>query len=64
MAVGRVAAAEATLRVAREAAATAVRDVKPLADIHGGSEYRREVLEALVRRALLLANDRAEGGPA
>jgi CO/xanthine dehydrogenase FAD-binding subunit len=49
--------------VAREAAATAVKDVKPLADIHGGSDYRRRVLEALVRRALLLANSRAHGGP-
>jgi CO/xanthine dehydrogenase FAD-binding subunit len=44
---------------AREAAASAVKDVKPLADIHGGSDYRRRVLEALVRRALLLANSRA-----
>jgi CO/xanthine dehydrogenase FAD-binding subunit len=44
--------------IAREAAAGAVRDVKPLADIHGGSNYRRRVLEALVRRALLLATSR------
>ncbi|HKP18545.1 MAG TPA: xanthine dehydrogenase family protein subunit M [Gaiellaceae bacterium] len=48
--------------VAREAAATAVRDVRPLGDIHGGAAYRRKALEALVRRALLLANDRAQGG--
>jgi CO/xanthine dehydrogenase FAD-binding subunit len=47
---------------AREAAAIAVRDVKPLADIHGGSSYRRRVLEALVRRGLLLAAARAKGG--
>ena len=45
---------------AREAAATAVQDVKPLADIHGGAAYRRRVLEALVRRALLLASERAQ----
>jgi carbon-monoxide dehydrogenase medium subunit len=50
--------------VAREAAATAVQDVKPLADIHGGAAYRRKVLEALVRRALLLASARAQGGQA
>ena len=47
---------------AREAAAAAVRDVKPLADIHGGTDYRRRVLEALVRRALLEAASRADGG--
>jgi carbon-monoxide dehydrogenase medium subunit len=47
---------------AREAAATAVKDVKPLADIHGGSDYRRRVLEALVRRGLLLAASRADRG--
>jgi CO/xanthine dehydrogenase FAD-binding subunit len=50
--------------VAREAAATAVQDVKPLADIHGGAAYRRRVLEALVRRALLLASARAQVGQA
>jgi CO/xanthine dehydrogenase FAD-binding subunit len=44
---------------AREAAAAAVEDVKPLADIHGGAAYRRGVLEALVRRALVLAGERA-----
>lgn len=61
----RAAAAEQALvghrvddAVAREAAAVAVKDVKPLADIHGGSDYRRRVLEALVRRALLLAASR------
>ena len=47
--------------IAREAAATAVRDVMPLTDVHGGSDYRREVLEGLVRRALVLASNRAEG---
>jgi CO/xanthine dehydrogenase FAD-binding subunit len=46
---------------ARAAAATAVQDVKPLADIHGGAAYRRNVLEALVRRALVLASGRAQG---
>lgn len=50
--------------VASEMAATAVRDVKPLADIHGGAAYRRKVLQTLVRRALLLAGERAQGPPA
>jgi carbon-monoxide dehydrogenase medium subunit/6-hydroxypseudooxynicotine dehydrogenase subunit alpha len=67
----RAVAAEQTLvgqqldeDVAREAAATAVQGVNPLADIHGGTAYRRSVLEALVRRALLLASARAQGGRA
>jgi CO/xanthine dehydrogenase FAD-binding subunit len=47
---------------AREAAATAVNGLRPLSDIHGGSGYRRRVLEALVRRGLLLAASRADGG--
>jgi CO/xanthine dehydrogenase FAD-binding subunit len=47
--------------VAREAAAAAVKDARPLADVHGGADYRRRVLEALVRRALLTATSRASG---
>lgn len=50
--------------LAREAAATAVCDVRPFGDIHGSSGYRRRVLEALVRRALLLAGARATGSRA
>ena len=37
------------------AAAEAVRDVAPTGDIHGGSGYRCDLSEALVRRALLAA---------
>jgi CO/xanthine dehydrogenase FAD-binding subunit len=47
--------------VAGEAAAEAVRDVHPTGDIHGSSEYRRDLIEALVRRALLAADQRATG---
>lgn len=44
---------------AAEAGALAVRDVAPTGDIHGSSEYRRGLIEALVRRALVTAADRA-----
>jgi carbon-monoxide dehydrogenase medium subunit/6-hydroxypseudooxynicotine dehydrogenase subunit alpha len=43
---------------AGEAAARAVADVRPTGDIHGGTEYRRAVVQTLVERALLRA---AEG---
>jgi len=64
----RAAAAEEALAgrridvdTAREAAAVAVRDARPAGDIHGSAPYRRRVLEVLVRRALLLASQRARG---
>jgi CO/xanthine dehydrogenase FAD-binding subunit len=44
-----------------EAASRAVADVTPTGDIHGGSEYRRELLRAMVRRAVLEAGERAGG---
>jgi CO/xanthine dehydrogenase FAD-binding subunit len=44
---------------AREVAALAVKDIRPTGDIHGSSEYRRGVIEALTRRALLAAAERA-----
>jgi carbon-monoxide dehydrogenase medium subunit/6-hydroxypseudooxynicotine dehydrogenase subunit alpha len=43
---------------AREAAALAVADIEPTGDIHGSSDYRRGLIEALVRRAILAAADR------
>jgi CO/xanthine dehydrogenase FAD-binding subunit len=43
---------------AREAAALAVADVRPTGDIHGSSDYRRGLIEALVRRAILAAAER------
>jgi CO/xanthine dehydrogenase FAD-binding subunit len=45
-----------------EAADAAVEDVAPGADIHGGTEYRRDVARTQVRRALELALARAAGG--
>jgi carbon-monoxide dehydrogenase medium subunit/6-hydroxypseudooxynicotine dehydrogenase subunit alpha len=44
---------------AAEAAARAVADIRPAGDIHGGSEFRRDLAEVMVRRALLLAAQRA-----
>jgi len=45
-------------RAAVEAASRAVADVHPTGDIHGGTEYRRALVESLVRRALLQAAER------
>jgi carbon-monoxide dehydrogenase medium subunit/6-hydroxypseudooxynicotine dehydrogenase subunit alpha len=43
---------------AREAAAVAVRDIHPTGDIHGGPDYRRRLIEAMVRRAIVAAAGR------
>ena len=43
-----------------EAAALAVRDLDPSADLHATAAYRRSVAEVLVRRALTEASDRAK----
>jgi aerobic carbon-monoxide dehydrogenase medium subunit len=61
----RAARAEALLAnepdaAADEVAAAATDDLQPLADVHGGSEYRRRVARACVERALR----RARGGGA
>jgi CO/xanthine dehydrogenase FAD-binding subunit len=42
-------------RAVSEAAERAVADITPAADIHGSSAYRRGLVEAMVRRALLQA---------
>ncbi len=47
-------------QIAREAAARAVADIAPSGDIHGGREYRRGLVEALVRQAILRAAERAK----
>jgi CO/xanthine dehydrogenase FAD-binding subunit len=54
--------AEAALRgqkldddVAADAAKLAARDIEPTGDIHGSSSYRKRLIEAMVRRALLQA---------
>jgi CO/xanthine dehydrogenase FAD-binding subunit len=46
-------------RTAAEAASTAVAGIEPTGDIHGGSEYRKHLIEAMVRRAVLEAAGRA-----
>lgn len=45
--------------VAREAAERAVAGIAPTGDIHGSSGYRRDVIRAMVRRAVLKAGERA-----
>jgi CO/xanthine dehydrogenase FAD-binding subunit len=42
-------------KTAAEAAAVAVRDLRPTGDLHGSTEYRKGLLEALIARALLQA---------
>jgi CO/xanthine dehydrogenase FAD-binding subunit len=49
-------------RTAAEAAERSVVDVNPTGDIHGGAEYRRGLVQAMVRRALLQAAERAKEG--
>jgi len=44
---------------AAEAAAAAVRGITPTGDIHGGSAYRRRLIEAMVRRAIVAASSRS-----
>jgi carbon-monoxide dehydrogenase medium subunit/6-hydroxypseudooxynicotine dehydrogenase subunit alpha len=46
-------------QAAEDAAAQAVREIRPTGDIHGGSDYRRDLIGVLVRRALLTARGRA-----
>jgi carbon-monoxide dehydrogenase medium subunit/6-hydroxypseudooxynicotine dehydrogenase subunit alpha len=48
---------------AAEAAKVATRDIEPTGDIHGSSSYRKRLIEAMVRRALLKSG-RPETGQA
>jgi aerobic carbon-monoxide dehydrogenase medium subunit len=43
------------------AAGAAISDVSPTGDIHGSAEYRRDLCEVMVRRAITLAAHRARG---
>jgi len=43
---------------AAEAARLAVADINPTGDIHGSSKYRRYLVEGMVRRAIVQANQR------
>jgi carbon-monoxide dehydrogenase medium subunit len=51
-------------RTAAEAAARATADIRPASDVHGSTEFRRALADVMVRRALLLATQRAPGAPA
>ncbi len=44
---------------AAEAAEAATAEIKPTGDIHGSSEYRRDLIRSLVRRALIAADEDA-----
>jgi CO/xanthine dehydrogenase FAD-binding subunit len=46
---------------AAEAARLAVAEINPTGDIHGGTEYRRHLIEGMVRRAIIKAAERAGG---
>jgi CO/xanthine dehydrogenase FAD-binding subunit len=43
-----------------EAARLAVIDLEPFGDIHGSSEYRRHLLEVMVRDAIMMARERCD----
>jgi CO/xanthine dehydrogenase FAD-binding subunit len=45
--------------VAAQAAQVAVADISPTGDMHGGPEYRKVLIEAMVRRAIEKATERA-----
>jgi carbon-monoxide dehydrogenase medium subunit/6-hydroxypseudooxynicotine dehydrogenase subunit alpha len=47
-------------QVATAAAERAVADISPTGDIHGSGEYRRDLIQVMVRRALTTAAERAE----
>jgi CO/xanthine dehydrogenase FAD-binding subunit len=44
-----------TEELAREAGQLATRDIEPTGDIHGSGDYRKRLIEAMVRRAVLEA---------
>ncbi len=46
-------------RTAAEAAVRALAEIRPTGDIHGSAEYRRGLLETMVRRALVKAKEAA-----
>ncbi len=50
-------------KAAVTAAAAAISDISPTGDIHGSAEYRRDLCEVMVRRAITLAARRARGEP-
>jgi CO/xanthine dehydrogenase FAD-binding subunit len=66
----RAAAAESALQgeridraTAGEASRLAIADIRPSGNVHGSSEYRRQLIGVMVARGLLTAAGRATGGP-
>ena len=57
----QLAGAEATEAVVRDACAHAAEGLRPLADIHGSSEYRREMAKVMAQRAVIQAIAEARG---
>jgi CO/xanthine dehydrogenase FAD-binding subunit len=49
--------------VTEAASEAAIADISPTGDIHGSAEYRRELCQVMVRRAISLAARRAKGEP-
>jgi CO/xanthine dehydrogenase FAD-binding subunit len=47
---------------AAHAAKRAVADIQPTGDIHGSAEYRKDLVEAMARRAIVAAAERAGDG--
>lgn len=56
-----LAGSEVTAETVAEAARLAVADIEPTGDIHGSSDYRRGLIEAMIRRGVLEAAERAKG---
>jgi CO/xanthine dehydrogenase FAD-binding subunit len=60
-AAGPLVGQEPTAGTIGEAAAAAARDVDPPSDIHASSDYRRQLVRVLTRRALTRAFNRTQG---
>jgi aerobic carbon-monoxide dehydrogenase medium subunit len=58
---GRLAGLEATDDHVRDACASAAEGMRPVADVHGSSEYRREMAKVMAHRALMEAIGEARG---
>lgn len=55
---------KATGKAFEQAAVTAAQEAKPICDLRGSDEYRRDIVEVLTKRALAGAAERARGGVA
>ncbi len=58
----RLAGAEAGEAAVRDACAVAAEGLRPIDDVHGSSDYRREMAKVMARRAVMQAIDQARGG--